>query len=186
MSKKRGPGAPEIQRAKEEIRSAFADVPAPPAWCLTESGEGEEPRLLAHELRHVPDWETLSAKDLARMPDGYGSALSFFSAEALRYYLPAYLLADLDGKDLGNVDVVFHLVHGFGREQGELVNERRYGARTWYDSASHRFSTFTRAQARAIVSFLRIRQSSAHFDEDRENIQRALDGYWIARAGAQS
>ena len=29
-----------------------------------------------------------------RAPDGFGSALSFFSDEAFRFYLPAYLIAD--------------------------------------------------------------------------------------------
>ena len=31
-------------------------------------------------------------------PDGLSSALAFFSDEAFRYYLPAYLLAALDRK----------------------------------------------------------------------------------------
>ena len=42
------------------------------------------------------------------------TSLSFLSSEGFRYFLPAYLSAELYGADQdSNVECVFHLTHGF-------------------------------------------------------------------------
>ena len=173
-----------LARVEDEIRLAFDVVPSPPSWCLVNSREGEEPLLLETEFREVPDWRSLDRGVLDWAPDGYGTALSFFSDEAFLYYLPAYLLADLAG-ELEQVDVVFHLVHGLdARTRDQPVNPRRYGSRTWADHAAHKFSMLGASQVRAIVLYLEVKLASCESEMDRSSISEALDNYWRPRASA--
>ncbi len=129
----------------------------------------------------------LEAHFIDQAPDGFGSALSFFSDEAFRFYLPAYLMADIDGL-LEQADPVFHLCHGLDDlSRSETVNPRRYGNRTWSDHAQHRFSMFTPTQAAAITDYLRFKRGSlfeGEFGADR--ITQAIKNYWDARARAQA
>jgi hypothetical protein len=171
-----------IEQVKAQIRSAFALVEYPGDWCLKNSSEGTEPLLLEQEFKGKTQWETIAPDFLDRAPDGYASALSFFSDEAFHFYLPAYLIADLDGS-LQLTDPVFHLTHGLeSSSQQELINPRRYGDRTWWDYARFRFSVFTMEQVGAIVAYLRWKRESVEVTEfDREQIDEALENYWYER-----
>ncbi|HEU4697902.1 MAG TPA: DUF6714 family protein [Gemmatimonadales bacterium] len=172
--------AADVARAKALVRGAFAAVPQPARWALRGSSEGTEPFLVEEEFGARGDWTTLDAAFLDQAPDGYGSALSFLSDEAFRHYLPAYLLADLDGA-LQRVEPDFHLWHGLTDENAARpVNPRRYGARSWADYARFRFSVFTRAEVEAIVAYLRVKAA-----QDPEltgpRIAQALARYWLPR-----
>ena len=137
-----------IDEIRNLIYSAFDNVEPPPSWCLVNSVEGDEPPLLQQEFSNKREWKSLDAKFLNQAPNGYSSALSFFSDEALRYYLPAYMIADLDDK-LPDVNVVFKLTGSFSDAQkGKAVNPRRYGHRTWQDVGQYRFSTFSPSSER--------------------------------------
>ena len=168
------PGAIEA-----EIRRAFASVERPGNWALRGSSEGDEPYEVEAAFADKDDWRTLDAAFLDTAPDGLASALSFLSDEAFRYFLPAYLIADLRGT-LDNVDPVFHLSHGFGDDsRHQPVNPRRYGTRTWFDASSHKMATFTPEEARVIVAYLRWRAEKDDFD--RDTIDQAIRNYWSAR-----
>lgn len=164
---------------KERITKAFAGCEHPGDWCLVDSMEGSEPALLAKEFRGKTDWRTLEARFLDRAPDGFGSALSFFSDEAFRFYLPAFLIASIDDQ-LERSDPVFHLTHGLDdASRTERVNPRRYGERTWFEVSRYKFAVFTVDQARAIVAYL-------EFMEERDGsanstIRQALQNYWKGR-----
>ena len=73
-------------------------------WNIQEIGvceevtKAEEPYLLEEEFKGKTDWQLLDSEFIDQAPDGLASALSFFSDEAFRFYLPAYLIADIDGK----------------------------------------------------------------------------------------
>jgi hypothetical protein len=174
-----------VDRAHVErlVREAFASVEYPGDWALRESAMGDEPFLVEQEFKGRADWRALDAAFLDQAPAGFGSALSFLPDLAFRFYLPAYLIADLGG-GLKTVDPLFHLCHGFEDDvMLQTINPRFYGARTWIDHARHRFSTFTTEQAAAIVAYLRHESS----DEDRtfldrHLIDRALTRYWLSRA----
>lgn len=170
------------EEIKAIIRSAFADVEPPPRWCISGSVEGDEPASLRAEFAEVPDWSTLSPSFLDQTPDGFGSALSFFSDEAFRYYLPAYLIADLD-ESLDRVDPVFHLTHGLTSSDSQRINPRRYGDRTFGDAARHRFSLFTYLQCTAIAAYLIYKAQRDDFFA--ESIRAALDNYWSVRADSR-
>jgi hypothetical protein len=171
----------ERERLKAEVREAFAATPPPDPSAIRGSSESEEPFLLEDEFRGVPDWRQLEVSFIDRAPDGFGTALSFFSREAFRYYLPAYLLADLD-EELRQADPVFHLWHGLDDENRDKpVNERRYGRWTWFEAIAERFGLFTDAEARAIVAFLRYKAARDAFV--RPKVEQALASFWLARAG---
>ncbi len=129
--------------------------------------------------------------------DTHSGALNFFSEAGLRYFLPAYLIADLHD-ELQSADPVFVLVHGFSdlavnvptkirvfvRKTGKatFVNPKRYGARTFYDSARWRLAIFSREETQAIVTYLRYRREADAVSLAKEQIDAALNLYWLDRA----
>lgn len=174
----------DLAELKTQIHRAFARGEYPGDWCLTNSREGFEPGLLDEEFKGKSDWRALDAAFIDQAPNGYGTALSFFSDEAFRFYLPAYLLADLDDK-LQQADAVFALTHGFdNKSRGERINPRRYGERTWFEHARHKFAVFNAEQAKSIVAYLRHKLAGDTItDFQKSHIREALDNYWAARAG---
>jgi hypothetical protein len=130
------------------------------------------------------------------MLDGHYSALSFFSEGGFRFFLPAYLIADLR-EELLTADPLFHLWHGFADISNEmpvgpetfrrnsggnaLLNPRRYGAMTWRDSARHRLSVFTREEAQAIVAYMTYKSEQDTMAFDKPRIETALDAFWRDR-----
>ena len=62
----------------------------------------------SHRSSGVTDWSQLAPVVL----DGHYDALSFFSEGGFRYFLPAYVIADLKDQ-LHTADPVFHLTNGF-------------------------------------------------------------------------
>lgn len=161
------------------IHAAFADVEPPPHWCIVESREGSEPGLVERAFAGKTDWRTLPAKFIDGAPDGYGSALSFFSDEAFRFFLPAYLVAHLR-KELQQAEPVWQLSHGFGDKGDQLINPRRYGARTMRDSALWRSSLFDAAQSACFADVLQLELESGEPDPWRE--LRPAIAFWRARA----
>jgi hypothetical protein len=163
-----------------DLKAAFVSVERPGNWALRGSDEGDDPYLVEQEFADKVDWRTLDAAFLDQAPGGLSSALSFFSDEAFRHFLPAYLLADLDGK-LHSADPLFHLVHGLDdASKNQKMNARRYGDRTWFESRRHRFSVFTTREVAAIMSYLTYKAETDEFGRDR--IKEAIRNYWSERA----
>ena len=169
----------DLASIKAQIREAFAGVEFPGDWCLINSREGTEPMLLEREFKGKDDWKGLDPSFIDQAPDGFGTALSFFSDEAFHYYLPAYLLADLDGL-LKQADPVFHLTHGLERtSRQEKVNPRRYGERTWFDYARHKFAMFNQSERAAITAYLQHKRSTdALTGPEKSRIDDAISNYW--------
>lgn len=177
-------GAAGAAAVERKIRAAFADAAFPGDERLWGSDEGVEPFLLEEAFRGRDDWRAMELGFLDQAPDGYSSALAFFSHEVFRFYLPAYLVADLDGALL-RADPLFYLCHGVDESsKDEAVNPRRFGDYTWNDYARERFAGFTRAQAEAIVAYLELKLADAATDLERAWIETALDNFWRERAGA--
>lgn len=89
------------------IDAAFAS-PYPGDAFLVGSSDGCEPQEEAGAFAGITDWRTLTPGFL----DGHYTALGFLSEAGLRFFLPAYLVADLRGT-LMTAEPAFHLVHGF-------------------------------------------------------------------------
>ena len=177
----------------KEIREAFGNNEYPGDNYLQGSFEGCEPYEEIEPFKGRTNWENIESELL----DTHSGALNFFSEAGLRFFLPAYLIADLHDK-LQSADPVFVLVHGFSdlsvnvptktrvfvRKTGRtaFVNPKRYGAITFYDYACWRLSVFTREEAQAIVAYLRYRRDSDPHSVDKEQIEAALNLYWLERA----
>jgi len=174
---------PDNESLKYLIRGAFAQVEYPGDWCLRDSNEGDEPYLVERDFKGKTDWRTLDPAFIDQSPDGLASALSFFSDEAFRFYLPAYLIADIDGL-LERSNPLYHLTHGLDNiSRDEKINPRRYGARTWNDHARFKLAMFTGKEAAAIVGYLRFKGSADPYE--RENIEAALKNFWNEKIGEQ-
>lgn len=167
----------DITLLKQMIRGAFCDVAYPGDECLKGSREGDEPYLLEDEFKGKTDWTILGADFLDQAPDGYASALSFFSDEAFRFYLPAYLIADLNNA-LQSADPTFHLCFGLDDLYGsQPINPRRYGDRTWLAEKQRKFAIFSPSQAAAIVAYLQYKATQDEFQQPM--IEQALQNYWV-------
>ena len=183
----------DTQRVIEHIRQAFHDTEHPGDAFLQGSHEGCEPGESISPFIGVTDWSQLDPVVL----DGSYDALSFFSEGGFRYFLPAYVIADLKDQ-LHTADPVFHLTNGFidkvvkvpaGQRiyektigKSAFVNPRRYGAMTWHDHARCRLSVFTREEAQAIVAYLEYKRDADSHGLNTEEIKAALDSFWRDRA----
>jgi hypothetical protein len=152
---------------EELIVSAFSSVPRPPADDLVRGRLGDEPFSVEAAFRDISNWRTLDAKFLDTVPDGLSSALSFLSDAAFRFFLPAYLLADLRGQ-LERVDVVFHLSHGLS-EKGRMSPVSR-----------QQMEKLSAQQCRAVVGYLEHKVSAAG-SLDLEGAADALNNFWYKR-----
>lgn len=172
----------ELDDVKAEVLRAFASVEFPGDWCLIGSQEGFEPQRVATEFSDKTDWRALESSFIDEAPSGLASALSFFSDEAFHFYLPAYLLADLDGK-LERANPLFHLTHGLDdQSRNEKINPRRYGERSWFDFAQHKFSMFNFSECKAIVRYLQYKRDRGDLSElERRLADEALANYWFGR-----
>jgi hypothetical protein len=176
-----------------KIRVAFENNEYPGDAFLQGSTEGCEPNDEVAPFQGRKDWQSLEPDFLG----AHASALSFFSEAGLRFFLPAFLIADIR-EELKSADPVISLTHGFSDAEvrvtmndtdfvvrsgkSVLLNPLRYGAATFLDYLRYRFSIFTREEARAIVAYLEYKRDVDTPSPDRTRIDAALDEYWRARA----
>jgi hypothetical protein len=177
----------------EVIGTAFGKNEYPGDDFLQGSVEGCEPFQEIGPFKGKADWRGIEPGFL----DVHAEALSFFSQAGFRFFLPAYLIADLDGQ-LKIANPLFHLTYGFSdtnvriptragdtlvwNGKSQFVNPRRYGATTFYDYSRYRLSAFTREEARAILGYLEYKRDSDPNDFEKGCIDAALQSYWLERA----
>jgi hypothetical protein len=163
----------------DELMRAFPATRPEPFASLINSDKGDEPVWVEHAFRDKADWIELDPDWLDQLPNGLSSALSFLSNEAICFYIPAFIAADLKGR-LGNANPVFQLTHGFAQGVGDQrIHPRR--PNTWGDHARERWRRLTPAQARAIVHYLEWR-AGQHYPVLSGPIAEALEAYWYERA----
>jgi hypothetical protein len=177
----------------EMIRSVFGEAIYPGDAFLQGSFDGDEPYEEISAFIGIQHWQEPSAAFL----DAHYSALSFFSMAGLRFYLPAYLVADVKD-ELQTANPLFILTHGFSElvveetiqgctfqmifGRSEFINPRRYGAASFYDYNRYRLSVFTREEAAAIVAYLQFKRQVVSVDFEKQAVQAALDAFWLERA----
>ena len=176
-----------------KIRVAFGNNEYPGDAFLQGSTEGCEPYDEVAPFQGRKDWQSLEPDFL----DAHANALSFFSEAGLRFFLPAFLIADVQ-EQLKSADPVMLLTHGFSDEEvrvtmndrdfvvrtgkSVLLNPLRYGAATFFDHLRYRFSIFTREEAQAIVAYLEYQREVDARNPNVARVDAALDGYWRERA----
>ena len=176
------------------IEVGFARTQHPGDPFLAGSQEGCEPEEACGPFRGHHDWHGLDASFL----DAQYTALSFFSEGAFRFFLPAYLVADVEDR-LETADPMQHLIGSFWDGEvtvtapgdpghpllrrfggSKLLNPRRYGAALVRDFGVCRLSVFSREEACAIVEYLRFKQRGDIMYAAQ--VQAALDAFWLDRA----
>lgn len=194
MAKREGKVAMrEKQRVIEHIRQAFRETERPGDAFLQGSHEGCEPGESVAPFIGITDWSQLNPTIL----DANYTVLSFLSEGGFRYFLPAYLIADLEER-LQTAEPLFHLTNGFFDRvlkmpagprvyektigKSAFVNPRRYGAMTWHDHARCQLSVFTREEAGAILAYLEYKRDKDPHGLNAEEINAALDSFWRDRA----
>ena len=98
------------------------------------------------------DWRAIGLEGLNR----YYSSLSFFDEEGMRFHLPAFLMAAMDGT--------------FGFNLSYTLAHTAF--------ASDRFALLTPAQRQVVRGYLQFIEQEEEHALDREHIQAALAGYW--------
>jgi hypothetical protein len=165
------------QKLLARIAAAFSNVPYPGDDDLTNSSYGEEPEALIAEFRGQTEWRELSPDFLDRAC--WGSALSFFSDAALRFYLPAYLMADIRG-ELSMVAPTVRLTAFLTPQDEGQKLAKVFGGGTMGESARRCFDTFDTQQVVAVIEYLSWRLDEG--DIDSLTIAQALENYWLKRA----
>lgn len=161
-----------------KIKQAFAHVKYPGDESLTDSTYGDEPAALIKEFCGKTDWQTLDAKFLDQAPDGWGSALSFFSGAALRFYLPAYLIADIRG-ELLNSDPSSRLCSSLASTVERKKIAKVWGGGTMGERAREDFAHYDAQQVSAIVDYLWWKLESS--DDYNPMVEQAMENYWLDR-----
>jgi hypothetical protein len=162
-----------------ELRNAFPAVRRDRLVSLVNSVEGDEPASVADEFRNKLDWTKLDPAWLDTVPLGAGTALHLLSDEAICFYIPAYISADLECR-LACAEPVFSLTHGFDNfSRGYCI--RPPSEETWTDYGVKRWSHLTKAQALAIAHYLEWRIEKYGPDIEHSSVE-ALKSYWYERA----
>ena len=103
------------------IRDGFADSKYPgDAWLEGATKAASRPRRSGRFVGRTR-WEDIEPA----MLDGHYAALSFFSEAGFRFFLPAFLVADVRDQ-LQTADPLFHLIGGF--HDGSIEVQRRRAA----------------------------------------------------------
>ena len=163
----------------EQIEQAFASGEYPGDNDLTSSSYGEEPDALKRAFAKKDNWQTLDFTFLDQAPEGWSSALSFFSDRAFVFYLPAYLIADIRG-DLVHVSPESSLCYGVTPWDESRKIAKIWGGGTIGERMRQRFALFTPEQVAAIVAYLWWKLE-ALASEDLDSITLALENYWLER-----
>lgn len=168
------------QQLIEHIIKAFDSVPPPPFWGIVSSCIGFEPQDVANDFKNRLDRYNIDPDFLDKSPNGLSSALSFFSDSAFWYYMPAYMIADVQRK-LERVDLIFHLTHGFTNDS----KKKKIGCdyeRTWFDSRKYKMSYINQEQIDVVIEYLNYKKDNSRVScFEKEKIEEALENYWQIR-----
>src|SRR5690242_18551707 len=145
------------QRVAEQIRAAFAGVTLGNGIGLWQTQMIDDNWVDPGQLERDEklDWSAITVEDLDRC---WGS-LSFVDAEGMRFHLPAYLVAELEGRL---------------RMPGPMSHLTSFAI----IPPQTRFDILSPAQREAVCAFLRLRHSQSDWEIERSEIEEALRVYW--------
>lgn len=156
----------------DQIHIAFATSAYPGDDNLVANPYDEERQFVARHFKGKADWRTLDAKFLNAAPD----ALALFADDAFRFYLPAFLIADMRG-ELNSVDPTVRLCWSHTSQGGDEKIAKVWGGGTIRARAEACHNQFSAEQSAAIVAYLWRKLETG---EDI-CITEALEEYWLRR-----
>lgn len=149
------------RRVADLVREAFEGVTLGDGVGLLQ-GQGLDDYARAEtlaEYRSRDEKDDWSRIPVSKLNDCHTS-LAFFDAQGMRFHLPAYLMAELEGSL--TQDVLFYLTY---------VHD---------ENAISRFAALNDAQRSAVREFLFLRLSDPEYEFELPLIEMALDKYWLA------
>lgn len=152
----------EIDHIRDIIINAFKDVKLGNGIGLREA-QGIDDYATAEVCASYrandekDSWQNIAVKELNQCY----SSLSFFDAEGMRFHLPAYLIADLNGEY--QQDITYTLAY---------LNEYRI----------KQFSLLSPAQRNAVRTFVLYLSVNDNYIYDRPHILRSLEEYWTEQS----
>jgi hypothetical protein len=167
-------GHPEELIAR--ITHAFQGLTYPGDAEISDSS-GDEAEAVIQVFQGQDDWRKLSGGFLDEAPKGWGSALSFFSPSALRFYLPAYLVADLRG-ELERVDPADRLCAFLTPQSEGQRLAQAWGGGTMGERERATFDALDRKQCEAVVAYLWWKLDQ---EEGQLTVEQAMEHYWLPR-----
>lgn len=129
------------QEAKVLIQEAFADTPHPGNGRKDLAVETYDDEGTTEHFRFTK-WEDHSVEQLRQ----HSSSLCFFSNAAFRYFLPAYMIAELD--DPRGADIIGESIESLLIEKPSHKRKRR--------TVSEQGKLFNLKERRAIAAFLEV------------------------------
>lgn len=150
------------EQLRRHIENAFAGVPRPALHRIAYAPGAWETQELVRDFRGQ-HWKDIPVERIRQ----HAAHLPLLSAEALPYYLPAYLLAALTDLD----------VRDFLLSQLSLPDESQPDLRKHFQQ---QFASLSSAQRNAIQMFLRWGRDEAAGPATRQHWARALETYWDA------
>lgn len=145
------------QQLKAQIRAAFGGVELGAGVGLHEAQglddyESKEKCDAYRATDEKDDWQAIGVEQLNQCY----SSLSFFDAAGMRFHLPAYLIADLEG------------TYGHGMAY----------TLTQSNAQGEQFALLDEAQRAAVLAYLRFIEDEPEYAFDRDHIRAAIAGYW--------
>jgi hypothetical protein len=129
---------PAVAKLLEQIDEAFAETPYPGDADICHPRKGDdEVAEYALEFRGAR-WQSLNPVFLS----SHYAALSFFTPRAFRYFLPAYLFAELMAPQLdvpSNANPAWALSHGFSKQDADLAQTLSIDTTKWVEALREQF-----------------------------------------------
>jgi hypothetical protein len=155
-----------------KITKAFTENEFPGNDNLVAPSHGEEPDLIRNHFLGQNSWNKLSPEFI-----DYDEALSFFSDKAFRFYIPAFMIADLNEQLEYNIPYV-RLCSFLSPESENKKMAKIWGSGTMGERAKECFKHFSDEQVNTIIAYLHWKLVQ---DKDNLIIEQALQNYWLKR-----
>jgi hypothetical protein len=154
----------------QKIVAAFSDAEFPGDDNLVNNSYGEEPALVRNHFLGQNNWNKLSPEFI-----DFDGALSFFSNEAFRFFLPAFMIADINEQLNFNNPSVWLCWSVTPQSENKKIAQA-FGGGTIGERAKPCFKQFSKEEINAIVSYL---QWKLVKDENDLTVAQALKNYWL-------
>lgn len=156
----------------QQINLAFSKADYPGDENLVDQTYGDEPALIRAHFMGQSDRTKLTPEFI-----DYDGALSFLSDKAFRFFLPAFMIADIND-ELNFNEPIVRLCWPVTPQAENQKIAQAWGGETVGIRARKCFDEFTKEQVSAIVAYLNFK---LEHDKYNMTITQALGNYWLAR-----
>lgn len=157
----------------QKIVDAFSGIEFPGDDKLVNPSYDEEPDLVRNHFVGQNNWNKLTPEFI-----DFDGALSYFSNEAFRFYIPAFMIADIHG-ELKNNDPTVPLCWSLIPPSETQKIAKVWGGGTMKSQSSERFKDFSEEQISSIIFYLQWKLLQDEYYKNDLIIEQALKNYWL-------